>query len=92
MTGVVSWSYMKLSKSQFKPRMLEYFRRVQETGEPLLITEYNRPVLKITALDPTAARDPATLFEDVRAHAQIDDEALLAPTASAWPQVEEGDS
>jgi len=37
----------KISKSQFKPRSLEYFRRVEQTGEELVITDHGRPVLKI---------------------------------------------
>ncbi len=36
-----------VSKSQFKPRSLEYFRRVEQTGENLVITDHGRPVLKI---------------------------------------------
>ena len=36
-----------ISKSKFKPRALEYFRLVQETGRELTITEHGRPVLKI---------------------------------------------
>ena len=36
-----------ISKSKFKPRALEYFRLVQETGRALTITERGRPVLKI---------------------------------------------
>jgi prevent-host-death family protein len=36
-----------VSKSKFKPRALEYFRLVQETGRALTITERGRPVLKI---------------------------------------------
>lgn len=36
-----------VSKSQFKPRSLEYFRRVQETGEELIITDRGKPVLKL---------------------------------------------
>lgn len=38
---------LTVSKSAFKPRALEYFRRVQATGEPLVITEHGHPVLKI---------------------------------------------
>ena len=36
-----------VSKSEFKPRALEFFREVQRTGEPLVITERGTPVLKI---------------------------------------------
>ena len=38
---------MKISKSKFKPRSLEFFRHVQETGEELVITDHGTPVLKI---------------------------------------------
>lgn len=36
-----------LSKSKFKPHALEYFRQVQETGDTLIITDHNQPVIKI---------------------------------------------
>jgi prevent-host-death family protein len=36
-----------VSKSQFKPKSLEYFRLIEETGETLVITDRGRPVLKV---------------------------------------------
>lgn len=36
-----------VSKSQFKPRALEYFRKVEEQGRELIITDHNQPVIKI---------------------------------------------
>jgi prevent-host-death family protein len=36
-----------VSKSKFKPRSLEYFREVESSGEPLIITDRGRPVLTI---------------------------------------------
>ena len=36
-----------ISKSQFKPHSLEYFRRIEQTGEELVITDHGRPVLKV---------------------------------------------
>ena len=46
-----------VSKSRFKPRALEFFRQVQETGEELVITERGKPVLKIVPyrFDPEVA-------------------------------------
>ncbi|HHE47676.1 MAG TPA: type II toxin-antitoxin system Phd/YefM family antitoxin [Candidatus Acetothermia bacterium] len=46
-----------VSKSEFKARALEYFRRVERNGEPLIITDRGRPVLKIVPYleDPEAA-------------------------------------
>ncbi|MEX2536784.1 MAG: type II toxin-antitoxin system prevent-host-death family antitoxin [Trueperaceae bacterium] len=35
------------SKSKFKPKTLEYLRKVEETGETLIITDRGRPVVKI---------------------------------------------
>ena len=51
-----------VSKSKFKPAALEYFRRVQETQEELIISDHGTPVLKIIpyrevekiAIDPLA--------------------------------------
>lgn len=37
----------RVSKAQFKPRALEYFREVERTGKTLVITDRGRPVLKI---------------------------------------------
>ena len=37
----------RVSKSQFKPRTLEYFRQVEQSGEALIITDHGRPVLKV---------------------------------------------
>jgi prevent-host-death family protein len=46
-----------VSKSRFKARALEYFRQVERTGRPLVVTDHGRPVLKIVPYrqDPDAA-------------------------------------
>ena len=36
-----------ISKSQFKPRALQYFREVEKTGKELIISDRGKPVLKI---------------------------------------------
>ncbi len=41
-----------ISKSSFKPKALEYFRLVEETGIELTITDHGRPVVKITPYVP----------------------------------------
>jgi prevent-host-death family protein len=38
---------ISVSKSKFKPRALEYFREVEKTGQPIIITDRGKPVLKI---------------------------------------------
>ena len=37
----------QITKSKFKPRALEYFREVERTGKPLIITDRGKPVVKI---------------------------------------------
>jgi prevent-host-death family protein len=36
-----------VSESKFEPLALEYFRRIQETGEEIVITDHGKPVAKI---------------------------------------------
>lgn len=36
-----------ISKSKFKPQALKFFRQVEETEQPLIITDRAKPVLKI---------------------------------------------
>lgn len=37
----------QISKAKLKPRLLEYLRKVQDSGKELVITDRGRPVLKI---------------------------------------------
>lgn len=36
-----------VSKSEFKPKALHYFRIVEQSGKELIITDHGKPVLKI---------------------------------------------
>lgn len=38
----------RISKSKFKARALEYFREVERSGKPLIITDRGKPVLQLT--------------------------------------------
>ena len=42
-----------VTKSKLKPKMLEYFRKIEETGEPIIVTSHNKPVLKIEPVHKT---------------------------------------
>lgn len=48
---------ISVSKSKFKPRALEYFRKVEKTGQPIIITDRGKPVVKIVPYseEPTEA-------------------------------------
>jgi len=72
-----------VSKGVLKAKMLEYFRKVEETGEELVVTDNNEPVLRIV---PIRKRIPADiLFADVRGRGIVYHEDPLAPTSDEWP-------
>jgi hypothetical protein len=47
-----------VSKSRFKARALEYFRFVEKTGKPVVVTDRGKPRIKISLYEP--------LVDDVR--------------------------
>ncbi len=74
---------MRVSKGVLKAKMLEYFRRVEESGEELIVTDNNQPVLRIT---PIRTRRPAReVFADVRRRVTYHGD-ILEPTLSEWPE------
>jgi prevent-host-death family protein len=72
-----------VSKSMLKARMLEYLRRIEETGEELIVTDNNRPVLRIVPI--RARTSAADLFRDVRGRV-VYHEDILSPTIDEWPE------
>ena len=63
--------------------MLEHLRRVEETGEELVVTDKGRPVVKIV---PIRVRTPAReTFADVRGHV-VYHEDVRAPTTGEWSE------
>lgn len=56
----------RVSKSQFKPRTLEYFRQVEQSGEALIITDHGRPVLKVIPYSAEPSDVLNTLRNSVR--------------------------
>ncbi|PYR25569.1 MAG: prevent-host-death protein [Acidobacteria bacterium] len=59
MTTVMKAAANTISKSQFKTRALEYFRGVEKTRKPLIITDRGRAVLKIVPFSD----DPQEVLE-----------------------------
>lgn len=53
-----------ISKSKLKSNMLRIFREVEQSGEELIVTDNNRPVLKIQPL--TKKKTVGEIFSDVR--------------------------
>jgi prevent-host-death family protein len=72
-----------VSKSAFEAKMLEYFRRVEETGEELVVTDNHEPVIRIV---PIRKRRPAgDVFADVRGRV-VYGEDILAPPSKEWTE------
>lgn len=69
-----------VSKSQFKAQALEYFRRVEKTGEELIVTDKGRPVLKIVPY----AHDPAEALRALRGSVLRYDEPTAPVDPEAW--------
>jgi hypothetical protein len=72
MTIVIIVVMQRVSKSVLKAKMLEYLRRVEETGEELIVTDNNEPVV-------------SEAFADVRGRV-VYHEDVLAPSTDEWPE------
>jgi len=44
-----------ISKSKLKAKMLEIFRQLESSGDELIVTDHNKPVLKIIPIKQKAA-------------------------------------
>lgn len=74
----------RISKSQFKPQALKYFREVQETGRELVITERGEPVLKIVPYRPA----PQTALEELRGSVVRYDDPTSPVGLEDWESLE----
>jgi hypothetical protein len=59
-----------ISKSQFKPQVLEYFRKVEKTKKPLIITHDGQPTIKISAYNQDKDSQLAQLKNSVISYDQ----------------------
>lgn len=69
-----------ISKSAFKPKVLEILRKIEKSGKELIITDHGRPVLKIV---PFTQRDWAADLGELR-HSVLKYEDPLEPIESDW--------
>jgi hypothetical protein len=47
----------EISKSRFKAQALEFFRQIETTGTPVIITDHGKPTLEIRRLGNKQALD-----------------------------------
>ena len=62
MTIAMKTAANTISKSQFKTRALEYFRQVEKTRKPVIVTDRGRAVLKIVPFSD----DPQQVLDKLR--------------------------
>ncbi len=72
-----------ISKSKLKSRMLEVFRELEASGKELIVTDRDRPVLKIIPINNKAT--VADLFGDVQGRL-VYHEDINIPTLAEWEE------
>ncbi|MDJ0755933.1 MAG: type II toxin-antitoxin system Phd/YefM family antitoxin [Ardenticatenaceae bacterium] len=75
---------MMISKSKLKANMLEVFREIEASGEELIVTHHNRPVLRIVPI--RQGRSIAEAFADLRGQAVFHEDPDT-PTIDEWDGV-----
>lgn len=84
-----------VSKGELKARMLEYFREVERTGEPLIVTDRGREVLEVRPVEKTITVEE--VLAEYRAGPgkggmTCTEEELLAPECvEDWEVLKDGD-
>lgn len=70
-----------ISKSKLKARMLEIFRELEASGEELIVTHHDKPVLKIIPIKQKKA--VAELFGNVQGRITYLED-MDTPTLAEW--------
>ncbi len=74
----------KVSKSTLKAKMFEYFDEVESTGQSLIVTDFNEPVLVVVPY--SAKKEVSDVFKTwPKEKAKLPKEVLLAPCSQDWP-------
>lgn len=73
-----------ISKGKLKARMLQIFREIEQSGEEVIVTDNNRPVLRIQPI--IQKRSVAEIFAPYKGKA-IFYENPDAPTIAEWSEV-----
>ncbi len=74
-----------VAKRKLKNGMSAYLRRIERTGEEMVITDRRRPVLRVI---PFREKRPVEeVFADLRGKTQATVAVLCAPTQDEWGEV-----
>lgn len=70
-----------VSEGILKDKMAEYFRQVKETGEELIITDNDSPILKISPIKKK--KHVKEVFADIQGRIRYYDD-VLKPETEEW--------
>lgn len=73
-----------ISKSKLKAHMLRVFREIEASGEELVVTDRNRPVLRIQPITPKKSVED--VFGDFQGQLVFHEDPD-APTIDDWTEV-----
>lgn len=74
----------KVTKSALKAKMFEYFRELEKSGEPLIVTDFGKPVLQIIPFKEKKGLEE--IFADLKGKARLPDDAVLESTENEWEE------
>jgi len=72
-----------ISKSKLKAKMLEIFRQLESSGNELIVTDHDKPVLKITPIKQKATT--TEVFGDLQGHVTYPED-INTPTLLEWEE------
>jgi antitoxin (DNA-binding transcriptional repressor) of toxin-antitoxin stability system len=70
-----------IAKNKLKAHMLEIFRSIERTGEEMIVTDHNRPVLKIVPLNKKIPVEK--MFSEYQGKIKYLED-INTPTESEW--------
>lgn len=73
-----------ISKSKLKTHMLQVFRQIEQTGEEVIVTDNNRPVLRIQPYTRKPGVDE--VFSPYRGKMVLNEDPDT-PTAEEWSEI-----
>jgi len=73
-----------ISKSKLKAKMLEIFRQLEASGDELIVTDHDKPVLKIIPIKQKA--EVAEVFGDLQGQVTYLED-INTPTLQEWDEV-----
>jgi antitoxin (DNA-binding transcriptional repressor) of toxin-antitoxin stability system len=73
-----------VSQGRLKTRMQEYFQKVEKTGEELVVTKKNIPILRIIPIKKK--RHVKDVFSDIRGAIKYADD-ILKPETEEWGEL-----